>query len=53
MVKLDYFEIILSRDNLIYLPGEEVSGNLIIKAKERLKINSVLLEFKGQAYVYW
>ena len=53
MVKLDYFEIIFSRERLIFFPGEEVSGNLIIKAKERLKINSVLLKFKGESYTYW
>ena len=53
MVKLEKFEIILSRDNLIHFPGEEVSGNLIIKAKERLKINSLQLEFKGETGTHW
>lgn len=51
---LDKFEITLSRDDkLVYFPGEEVSGNLIVKAKDRLKINSMQLEFKGEAYTYW
>ena len=48
----DKLEITFNRDNnLIYYPGEEVSGNLIIK--ERLNIYSVLLEFKGETYIYW
>ena len=53
MPKLEKFEIILSRENIIYSPGEEVIGNLIIKAKDRVKINSVQLEIKGEASVYW
>lgn len=53
MVKLDNFEIYLSRENGVYLPGEEVSGNLLIRARERQKINAIYLEFKGEGNVSW
>lgn len=53
MVKLDNFTIHLSRDNEAYFPGEEVSGYLLIKSRERQKINGIVLEFKGETYVHW
>ena len=46
MAKLEKFEIILSRENLIYSPEEEVSGNLIIKAKDRNSHQCILVRTK-------
>lgn len=53
MVKLDIFIIQFSQENGIYYPGEEVCGNLLIKSRERQKINSILLKFKGEVHVKW
>lgn len=50
---MDKFEIQLSRHDLVYFPGDEVSGNLLIKTKDRMKINEILLELKGEAIVKW
>ena len=53
MVKLDNFMIHLSRENGVYFPGEEVCGNLLIKSRERQKINGIMLDFKGEVLAHW
>lgn len=52
MVKLDNFVINLTRENAVYFAGEEVRGNLLIKSREQEKLNSIVLEFKGEAYFH-
>lgn len=53
MVNLDNFEIHLSRQNGVFYSGEEISGNLLIRSRNRHKINAIYLEFKGEACVDW
>ena len=53
MVKLDKFEIQLTRGNLIYSPGEEITGNLVIKFSKRQRINEILLKVNGKADIDW
>ena len=53
MGKLDFFDIMLERPTGVYFSGEAVNGRLNIRTNEAFKINSVKLEAKGLAYVYW
>jgi hypothetical protein len=53
MVKIDKFEIQLTRENLIYSLGEEITGNLVIKFSRGQKINKILLKFNGKADIDW
>lgn len=53
MVKLEYFIIQVNRENAIYFPAEEVSGNVLIKSIQRAKINAILLGIDGEAHVKW
>lgn len=53
MVKLDKFEIHFTFGNTIYYPGEEITGNLVIRLTKRIKINAIFLKFKGKADIYW
>ena len=47
------FVILITRENTIYKSGEEVSGKVVLRITERQKINSIYLQFKGEAYVKW
>ena len=47
------FVILLNRENAIYTSGEEVSGKVQLKITERMKINGIFLQFKGDAHVRW
>ena len=47
------FVILLNREKVIYSSGEEVSGKVLLRITERQKINSIYLQFKGEAYVKW
>lgn len=53
MVRLDKFEIQLTRGNLIYAPGEEIIGNLVIKFSKRQRIKEIFLKFNGKAVIDW
>ena len=53
MGKVDLFTIILDRQNAIYMASETVTGKLIIRIKERLKINSIKMLLTGFSRVHW
>ena len=53
MGKIDYFSIKLQKSDPIYHSGETLVGNVLIRVKERLKINSIKLAITGGARVYW
>ena len=49
--KMEYFTIELFKQDLIYLPGERVSGYVKLKCNQRIKIKSMIAYFKGEANV--
>jgi hypothetical protein len=52
MVKFEKFEIELSRKNGVYFPGEEVTGNVVIKLKEpSTNKTRIFVEFRGETHV--
>jgi hypothetical protein len=51
MGKIEIFSIVTEKQNAIYNVGEIIRGNLIIKIKEKLKINYVRMLLKGFARV--
>ena len=51
MVHIDYFDIVFDKQNPIYFPGEFLSGKVILKLSDKLKINSLRLLLKGDAKV--
>lgn len=53
MGKLEYFIIILQKQNAIFTPGEAVRGILKFKTTERFKINFISLLVEGDAKVHW
>ena len=53
MGKIDTFDILTERPEAVYLAGETVVGTVIIKVKERLKINAVHMVLYAFARVHW
>lgn len=53
MVKIDNFEIVFDKAYPVFHPGEKVSGNIIIRLSEKIRINFILLEMKGESRVWW
>ena len=51
--KFEYLRIILSKDLAIYKPNEQVTGHVVMKVIEKLKINSISINLNGCADVYW
>jgi hypothetical protein len=51
MGKIDHFTIDTEKNN--YKIGETVSGNLVVKVKEHLKINFIKLAVSGLGLVEW
>jgi hypothetical protein len=53
MGKVDVYTIIFNDNKITYLPGEWVRGYVVLRVKERFKINSHSLELNGHASVHW
>ena len=53
MGKVDSFQIILEKPSGIFISGELVRGNLVVRIRERLKINNLRLILKGNGRVHW
>jgi hypothetical protein len=53
MGKIDYFTIRLQKADPIYYSGETLIGNIQLRVKERLKINSIKMMITGTARIYW
>jgi hypothetical protein len=53
MGKIKYLNVSLTRPNAVYIAGETIEGKLTFDVSERLKINSIKLNYKGYAYVHW
>ena len=53
MGKVDLFQILLEKPYGIYIAGEVIRGNIMIKITERLKINNLKLLLKGNGRVHW
>jgi hypothetical protein len=54
MVQIDFLQIVLSKKNKpVYFSGEVLSGEVIVKAKERVKVRGITLSISGQASVHW
>ena len=47
MGKIEFFFIKLEKKNPIYFSEETINGSLIIKVKERIKIEKVCINIKG------
>jgi hypothetical protein len=54
MGKIEYLHIEVNKAQLpVYISGEQISGNVSLRIKERLKINFVVLTVLGQGRVAW
>jgi len=53
MGKIDHLYIELDKPNPFYFSGETLSGRLIIRCRERLKINNIHVDIVGVAKVFW
>ena len=52
--EIENFEIIVDKHfKRVYIGGEELKGNLILKIRKRLKITNLKLIFKGKGLVNW
>ena len=49
MGKVEIFCIELNKQNSVYCPGENITGLVRIKLKERLKLKSVKIIIKGSS----
>ena len=39
MEQIDYFQIFLQKPQAVYFPGEKVIGHVMLKLKNRVKVN--------------
>lgn len=54
MVNLEKLSIeLIKNETPVFEPGETVKGKLIIINKERFKINKIVVQLKGHAFVPW
>lgn len=53
MGKVECFTIKLKKPDPVYRSGDALAGNVLIRVKERLKINSVKMAITGTARVHW
>ena len=53
MKKVEFFYILLQKHEPVYSGGETVIGTLHMRIRERLRINGVRLEARGEGHVYW
>ncbi|XP_035725454.1 arrestin domain-containing protein 17-like [Vespa mandarinia] len=47
------FIVKFDRPNATYLPGENITGCIIIILNEKKSVRDLKVHFKGEAYVYW
>lgn len=56
-MKIERFDVIFDQEDdpesPVYFAGEEMRGRIALVLKEEMKINEILLEFKGGARTYW
>jgi hypothetical protein len=53
MGKIEFLSITFQQDTPNYLAGETMHGQILVRASERLKINSLTLKVLGKALVHW
>ncbi len=53
MVKLERFSIELEQPDAVFSPGDRVNGRLCLQLSELIKINTLKLKMKGEAFVHW
>jgi hypothetical protein len=53
MGKVELFTINFDKSNTIYAPGETLSGSLLVRASDRLKINLIKIRLYGAASTKW
>lgn len=53
MDKVSVFKIALDKRPSIYLPGDKISGKVIIRVTESVKIENVHVNLIGDAKVHW
>ena len=51
--QIDNFYIELDKPNPFYFSGETLSGRLIVRCRERLKIKNIHVDIVGVAKVFW
>lgn len=53
MGKIENFLIELNKEPTVYIAGERFSGFIKFRAKEKVKINKVIMKVIGSARVRW
>jgi hypothetical protein len=51
MGKLQLFQIDI--DKPAYFSGEKIRGSVVLHARERFKIKSIVVRAQGKAFVHW
>jgi hypothetical protein len=53
MGKIELFTMCLESLQAVYMTGETIKGDLLVRINERLKINSISISLKGESRVHW
>ena len=53
MSNLEKFSIELDRKPEVFAPGEHVTGRMCVNSKSPTKINKIMVELIGMAFVSW
>lgn len=53
MGKLALFQLSLDSTQVVYYPGQMISGNITMALNEPMKMRSIKMKAKGEAYCHW
>ena len=53
MNSIEYFEIFLDNNHNVFMTGDLVKGNLVVKLNDKLKVSSLKTVLKGEGKVHW
>lgn len=53
MGKLSLFQITLDSPQVVYYPGQQISGNVTLTFNEPMKMRKIKMKMKGESYCHW
>ena len=53
MSKIEHFDILFEKLEPVYYSGEPLSGKVMLKLNERMKVNSIKCSINGTSDIHW
>jgi hypothetical protein len=53
MGKLKNIEIFFDNNKIVYYPGDNLTGNIVVETRGEMKINALKVYIRGVAKVHW